>query len=485
MPDDSRAELRERLTPEQYAVTQEGATEPPFTGQYADHHDDGTYRCVVCGEPLFDSDTKFESGTGWPSFYEPAAGEAVEDRADTSHGMVRTEVVCRTAAPTWDTSSPTAPSPRGCATASTRARSTSRGARRASLLGPPGRVTGLVTALLVAVAPTTAAGLTPAQLAGQRVVYGFPGTTPPAQLEDRIRRGEAGAVLLLGGNIAGLEGARALIDRLQSIRRPAGLRAPLLVMVDQEGGLVRRLPGPPARRPVEIGAAGAASARAAGRAAGRLLRGVGANVDLAPVADVARPGSALARDGRLFGTSAPAVAGAAVAFSRGLAAAGVAATAKHFPGLGAAQETTDAAPVRIALPARELRSVNMAPFAALIRREVPLVMLGTAVYPALDPGTPAALSRAIATGELRGRLGFRGVSVTDALDTPALAPVGGPGAVAVRAAGAGSDLVMYTGLANGAAAAGALRGEIASDPAARAAAEESVARVLALRERLR
>ena len=95
MPDDRRAELRERLTPEQYAVTQEGATERPFTGLYADHHEDGTYTCVVCGEPLFDSDTKFESGTGWPSFYEPAAGEAVEDRDDSSLGMVRTEVVCR------------------------------------------------------------------------------------------------------------------------------------------------------------------------------------------------------------------------------------------------------------------------------------------------------------------------------------------------------------------------------------------------------
>ena len=180
-------------------------------------------------------------------------------------------------------------------------------------------LTGLVTALLVAVAPSTAAGLTPAQLAGQRVVYGFPGTTPPAELEDRIRRGEAGAVLLLGGNIAGLDGARALIERLQSIPRPAGLRAPLLVMVDQEGGLVRRLPGPPARRPVEIGAAGPASAAGRGRwrRAGCCAR-VGANVDLAPVADVARPGSALARDGRLFGTSAPAVAGAAVAFSEGL-----------------------------------------------------------------------------------------------------------------------------------------------------------------------
>jgi beta-N-acetylhexosaminidase len=344
---------------------------------------------------------------------------------------------------------------------------------------------GLVTALLVAVAPSTATGLTPAQLAGQRVVYGFPGTTPPAELEARIRRGEAGAVLLLGGNIAGIEGARALVRRLQSIPRPAGLRAPLLVMVDQEGGLVRRLPGPPARSPEEIGAAGVAAARAAGAAAGRLLRRVGANVDLAPVADVARPGSALARDGRLFGTTARGVAGAAVAFSQGLGAAGVAATAKHFPGLGAAQETTDAAPVRIDLPARELRTVDMAPFAALIRRDVPLVMLGTAVYPALDPRAPAALSRRIATGELRGRLGFDGVSVTDALDTPALAPVGGTGAVAVRAAAAGSDMVMYTGLDNGAAAAAALRREIAADPAARAASAESVARVLALRERLR
>jgi beta-N-acetylhexosaminidase len=344
---------------------------------------------------------------------------------------------------------------------------------------------GLVTALLVAVAPATAADLTPAQLAGQRVVYGFPGTTAPPELEARIHDGRAGAVLLLGGNIAGRAGARDLIGRLQSIPRPAGLRAPLLVMVDQEGGLVRRLPGPPARRAEEIGAAGPGAARAAGRAAGRLLRGVGANVDLAPVADVARPDSALARDGRLFGDSARAVTAAAVPFAEGLRGARVAATAKHFPGLGAATETTDAAPVRIELTAHELRRVDMAPFRALIRRGIPLVMLGTAVYPALDPANPAALSPRIATGELRGRLGFGGVAVTDALDTPALAPVGGPGAVAVRAATAGSDLVMYTGLENGVAAAGALRQAIASDPAARTASQQAVARVIALRERLR
>ncbi len=89
------AELSERLTPEQFAVTRQGATERAFTGIYWDHHGDGVYACVCCGEPLFDSQTKFESGSGWPSFFEPATAEGVEDRVDTSHGMVRTEVTCR------------------------------------------------------------------------------------------------------------------------------------------------------------------------------------------------------------------------------------------------------------------------------------------------------------------------------------------------------------------------------------------------------
>ena len=90
----SDEELRARLTPEQYAVTRRAATERAFTGTYWDNHDEGVYRCVVCGEELFDSDAKFDSGTGWPSFAAPASETAVEDRRDTSHGMVRTEVVC-------------------------------------------------------------------------------------------------------------------------------------------------------------------------------------------------------------------------------------------------------------------------------------------------------------------------------------------------------------------------------------------------------
>ena len=88
-------ELRERLTPEQYHVTQEAGTERAFTGEYHDCHDDGMYRCVVCGEPLFDSQTKFESGTGWPSFYEPAGEGKVAESEDNSLLMRRTEVTCQ------------------------------------------------------------------------------------------------------------------------------------------------------------------------------------------------------------------------------------------------------------------------------------------------------------------------------------------------------------------------------------------------------
>ena len=90
-PDD----LRTRLTPEQYRITQEQGTEPAFTGEYVDCKDDGTYSCVVCSNPLFRSDTKYDSGSGWPSFWLPLAGDAVRTKTDTSNGMTRHEVVCK------------------------------------------------------------------------------------------------------------------------------------------------------------------------------------------------------------------------------------------------------------------------------------------------------------------------------------------------------------------------------------------------------
>jgi peptide-methionine (R)-S-oxide reductase len=88
-------EWQKELTPAQYQVLRQAGTEPAFRGEYWNCHDDGVYRCAACGAELFRSDTKFDSGTGWPSFTEPIVAEAVELRPDHSHGMVRTEVVCR------------------------------------------------------------------------------------------------------------------------------------------------------------------------------------------------------------------------------------------------------------------------------------------------------------------------------------------------------------------------------------------------------
>ena len=88
------AEWRARLSPEQYRILREHGTERAFTGQYWDHHAPGIYACAACGAPLFSSTTKYDSGSGWPSFYQPIGADAVDEKSDASHGMVRTEVLC-------------------------------------------------------------------------------------------------------------------------------------------------------------------------------------------------------------------------------------------------------------------------------------------------------------------------------------------------------------------------------------------------------
>lgn len=92
--DKTEAQWREQLSPEAYRVTRQGGTEPPFTGTYNDEKTPGIYRCVCCGAALFDSETKYDSGSGWPSFYQPRADEAVTEHTDQSLGMTRTEVLC-------------------------------------------------------------------------------------------------------------------------------------------------------------------------------------------------------------------------------------------------------------------------------------------------------------------------------------------------------------------------------------------------------
>jgi beta-N-acetylhexosaminidase len=331
--------------------------------------------------------------------------------------------------------------------------------------------------------PSVASRLSGAQLAGQRIVVGFDGPRPPRSVRRTIRTGRAAGVVLFADNLPDRAATRRLTAELQAIPRPPGLRAPLLVMTDQEGGLVKRLDGPPSASARAMGAGGAAFSRGQGLATGRSLLAVGINVDLAPVLDVARPGGAIARTARGFATSPGRVAATAIPFATGLQAAGVAATAKHFPGFGAGRLNTDSAVERIELPVSTLRGVDEAPYERFSAVGGELVMLSTAIYPALSP-SPAAFSREIATGELRDQVGFEGVAITDALETVAVRDFGGPGEAGLAATRAGVDLLLFTDHRAAARAWDALLGGLRSGALRRADFELSVGRVLRLRHRL-
>jgi beta-N-acetylhexosaminidase len=338
----------------------------------------------------------------------------------------------------------------------------------------------MVAALALAVAGPAA---TDDQLAGARVITGFSGHRPPRALRRMITEGHVSGVILFSDNAGSRAAVRRLTAELQAIPRPAAVDDPLLVTVDQEGGLVRRLPGPPKLSAREIGARGAGFAERLGRASGESLRDMGVNADLAPVLDVGRPGRAIDEEGRTFGRTPGAVSEMGGGFARGLAEGGVAATAKHFPGLGAARINTDDAVQRVRLPAQKLRRVDERPFGEFARANGAMVMLSTAIYPAISH-KPAAFSRAVATGELRDRLGFQGVTITDALGTVSARAVGGPARTARAAAAAGADLVLYTDLRSAASAQRALATGLRDGSLDRAEFEQSVARVLALRARL-
>jgi beta-N-acetylhexosaminidase len=351
-------------------------------------------------------------------------------------------------------------------------------------------VAGLAsTAGPLAAAPApAAAGLALDQAAGQRIVASLPGTSVPAALAREIRRGQVAGVILFSRNIASRAQLRRLTGALQAARRggPAALRGlPLLVMLDQEGGLVKRLAGAPQHSPTQLGRIGSAAlARREGLATARNLRGVGVNVDLAPVLDVGRPGSSVRALGRSYGASATRVAALGTAFARGLADGGVLACAKHFPGLGRGSANEDNVLNRIAVPTTALRAIDEAPFRAAARAGIAMTMVSTGVYPALAPG-PALFAPAIATGELRTQVGFAGVAITDDLEVSALARMT-PESKALAAALAGDDLLLFAQTV-GAADRGraALARAVRAGSLPRAALDAGADRVIALRARLR
>lgn len=292
-----------------------------------------------------------------------------------------------------------------------------------------------------------ASGLTPLQLAGQRVIYSYSGLTPPPVLLDAIRNGQAAGVIFFGENISSTAQIAGVIGQLRQAQAQSPIRVPLLLMTDQEGGIVRRLPGDPVLSAKQVGQAAnpVAAAVDAGSGAGRTLRGVGMNVNLAPVLDVYdTPGNFIDRYQRSFSNDPAAVATLGLAFTAAQQATGVAATAKHFPGLGSAprDENTDLGPVTLPVSASKLRSIDEFPYPPAIFARVKLVMLSWATYPALDPDRPAGLSPTIVNQELRGRNGFGGVTITDAIEAGALNAFGTTGQRATAAAAAGMDLIL-------------------------------------------
>ena len=341
-------------------------------------------------------------------------------------------------------------------------------------------------------ATQTQASLSRLQLAGQRVIYSYSGLTVPTTLLQAITAGQAAGVIFFGGNISSETQIASVIGQLVQAQQQSPVSSPLLLMTDQEGGEVRRLPGAPTLSEKQIGESSdpALGASQAGTGGGQNLAGVGMNVNLAPVLDVYyKSGNFIDQYQRSYSNNASVVTECGQAFITAQQQTGVAATAKHFPGLGSAtrSQDTDTGPVTLTVSLSQLRSKDEAPYPAAIAAGVQLVMVSWAIYPALDATHPAGLSSTVIQGELRGRLGYRGVTITDALEAGALTAFGSYGQRAVLAAQAGMDLLLCSAQdpTEGQEVTSALAGALDSGQLNSAAFDAAVQRVTALRNVVR
>jgi beta-N-acetylhexosaminidase len=329
---------------------------------------------------------------------------------------------------------------------------------------------------------------------GQILWIGFHGTDASDDLRRRVAAGACGAVVLFkrnlrietgpDGEVIDLAALRALIDALHAA---APVAAPLLVAVDQEGGVVQRVRAPATRWPAMMHHDRVPDpetlAEEVGAAMGAELRALGFDIDFAPVLDVhTNPANPIIGD-RAFATDAEAAARRALAFARGLDHAGVLSCGKHFPGHG--DTTTDS---HLELPRidhdwQRLERVELLPFARAATARLPMIMTAHVVFAALDPTTPATLSPAVIDGLLRQRLGYDGVIVSDDLDMKAIADHVGVGEAAVAAIRAGCDaLLLCKDEDHQRQAEAALRDAAGRDPAFRQRLAEAGSRIRRLKE---
>lgn len=290
---------------------------------------------------------------------------------------------------------------------------------------------------------------------GQLLWLGFTGTAVPEALRAKLERGEAGATIVFKRNLviaSGADGERCDLDAVVALARELRRRAPdgtpALLAVDQEGGRVQRVRAPATVWPPMQAHDGfaepedAAIAERVGRAIGDELRALGFDIDFAPVLDVhTNPTNPVIGD-RAFGVDPEAVARRALAFARGLDAAGVLACGKHFPGHGDTATDSHLELPRIDHAWDRLERVELLPFRRAAAAGLPMIMTAHVVFAAIDPDRPATLAEPVVTGLLRDRLGYRGVIVSDDLDMRAIADHMGVGAAAVAAVRAGCDALL-------------------------------------------
>jgi beta-N-acetylhexosaminidase len=299
---------------------------------------------------------------------------------------------------------------------------------------------GQRSAQVVASAPTVE------QMIGQKLVVSMDGTTPSASLLRRVRLGRIGGVLIHRYNFDSAAGLRTITSALHHAAA-AGGQPRLLIAVDQEGGAVKTVCWiPPTLSAPEMGELGSSEiARRQGRRTGAALLDLGMNTDFTPVADVpASTSSFIYQQGRTWSFRAKKTARLSNAFALGLADRHALATMKHFPGLGFATSSTDYDVVHITATKSQL-APGLKPYRRAVANGVPLIMLSNAVYDAYDRHHAAGWSRAIGTTLLRAELGFRGVTITDSLDGAAGARGIPTNGLAIRAAKAGTDMLLLTG----------------------------------------
>jgi beta-N-acetylhexosaminidase len=305
----------------------------------------------------------------------------------------------------------------------------------------------LATVVLLSIAPASAVAAPSVQhLIGQKLVVSMDGHTPSASLLDRARRGRIGGVLIHGWNFSSATQLTNIADKLQQAAAEGG-QPPLLIAVDQEGGHVKTVSWiPPTLSPPQMGDLGSSdTARRQGRKTGTALRDLGVNTDFAPVADVpASTSSFMYKQGRTWSFGSRETARLANAFALGLGDRGALATMKHFPGLGFAAKNTDDFVIHIHATKSEL-APGLRPYRQAVANGLPLVMLSNALYTAYDRSHAAGWSRAVGTNLLRGELGFQGVTITDSLDGAANTRGIPTNPLAVKAAKAGTDMLLLTG----------------------------------------